>query len=452
MLGAGYSAEMFQAMKSFLWRAVRSPLLWLIVLLLAWGSVTSASVFAVRAAMETLQGVTRAGPSGFGGAPTALDEVTTCCQFDLLAWEARGIGRWFLNAMQPQARQGASADAIQDLERFFALSRALLYAELARDNPSAEQTSAAQLAAQRAEQEALRPTAQTTVIKLVGQQLSAEGLGTWFPGSGYVPFPPVAVSLVPPPNVLVVSPRDRIFLERSILLAPALTFEQVLQMESNAEAQGWSVLVEPTGGYSSYPTIVSDRATLGYALQSVAHEWSHTYLFFRPLGFNYFRDPQMRVINETVANLIGREIGRSIREVYYPRPAAQPSTAAPSGREAPAFNFRAEMRETRLEAERLLALGNIEEAESYMEQRRLVLVEHGYRIRKLNQAYFAFHGSYADAPSSGSVSPIAPQLIALRERAATVKEFIETVSSVSSPQDFQALLEREGLSHITGVP
>ena len=55
-------------------------------------------------------------------------------------------------------------------------------------------------------------------------------------------------------------------------------------------------------------------------------------------------------------------------------------------------------------------------------------------------------------PSSGSVSPIAPQLIALRERAATVKEFIETVSSVSSPQDFQALLEREGLSHITGVP
>ena len=50
MLGAGYSAEMFQAMKSFLRRAVRSPMLGLIVLLLAWGSVTGASVFAVRSA------------------------------------------------------------------------------------------------------------------------------------------------------------------------------------------------------------------------------------------------------------------------------------------------------------------------------------------------------------------------------------------------------------------
>jgi len=54
------------------------------------------------------------------------------------------------------------------------------------------------------------------------------------------------------------------------------------------------------------------------------------------------------------------------------------------------------MRETRIRVDKLLAQGRIEEAEAYMEERRQEFVAHGYYIRKLNQAYFAFHGAYAD--------------------------------------------------------
>jgi hypothetical protein len=50
------------------------------------------------------------------------------------------------------------------------------------------------------------------------------------------------------------------------------------------------------------------------------------------------------------------------------------------------------MAATRIEVDRLLAGGKIQEAEQYMEARRQIFVAHGYQIRKLNQAYFAFYG------------------------------------------------------------
>ena len=66
------------------------------------------------------------------------------------------------------------------------------------------------------------------------------------------------------------------------------------------------------------------------------------------------------------------------------RPAPAPPPAASAG-----FDFRTEMRLTRVRADELLAAGQIAEAEAYMEQRRLYFWENGYRLRKLNQAYFA---------------------------------------------------------------
>jgi hypothetical protein len=128
-----------------------------------------------------------------------------------------------------------------------------------------------------------------------------------------------------------------------------------------------------------------------------------------------------------------------------PAPATSPSAAEeqpPSDQPAP-FDFRKEMRETRLEAERLLELRTVEEAEAYMEERRQFFVQHGYRIRKLNQAYFAFHGSYADTP--GSINPIGPQLEQLLEKAGSVQRFLQTLSGISNGAEYRQLLEREGV-------
>jgi len=61
------------------------------------------------------------------------------------------------------------------------------------------------------------------------------------------------------------------------------------------------------------------------------------------------------------------------------------------------------MHKTRVLVDQMLSEGKIEEAEDYMEERREFLWEHGYHIRRLNQAYFAFYGSYA-AQAGGAVS------------------------------------------------
>ena len=100
------------------------------------------------------------------------------------------------------------------------------------------------------------------------------------------------------------------------------------------------------------------------------------------------------------------------------------------------------MRQTRLATERLLSEGKIEGAEAYMEERRSLLVENGYFIRKINQAYFAFHGSYAT--SAASVGPIEGRLRELWERTGTVGGFIKTAGSFGSYQKF--------LDHLAALP
>ena len=98
------------------------------------------------------------------------------------------------------------------------------------------------------------------------------------------------------------------------------------------------------------------------------------------------------------------------------------------------FDFRIEMRETRAQVDELLSKGKIEEAESFMEERRLDFVANGFNIRKLNQAYFAFNGTYAD--SAASSSPIADQLKRYRDSTSDVGAFVKKVAGFSSYQEF----------------
>ncbi|MBN2499961.1 MAG: hypothetical protein JXB38_04280, partial [Anaerolineales bacterium] len=104
----------------------------------------------------------------------------------------------------------------------------------------------------------------------------------------------------------------------------------------------------------------------------------------------------------------------------------------------PVFDFRTEMRETRVTADALLAEGKIEEAEAYMEARRVYLWENGYRIRKLNQAYFAFHGAYADQPGGAAGDdPVGAAVRELRAGSAGLADFINRMSWMDSYADLQ---------------
>jgi hypothetical protein len=75
-----------------------------------------------------------------------------------------------------------------------------------------------------------------------------------------------------------------------------------------------------------------------------------------------------------------------------------------------------------------------------MEERRKLFVEHGYDIRKLNQAYFAFHGTYAT--TGASTDPIGPKLRELRSLTPDLATFIHEVQRIKKPEDLDALLAK----------
>lgn len=78
-----------------------------------------------------------------------------------------------------------------------------------------------------------------------------------------------------------------------------------------------------------------------------------------------------------------------------------------------------------------------------MEERRQKLVEMGHYLRKLNQAYFSFYGSYAAGTGwAAETNPIGEQMRILRERSPSLADFVNTVGGMSSYQDLLDELEK----------
>jgi hypothetical protein len=154
--------------------------------------------------------------------------------------------------------------------------------------------------------------------------------------------------------------------------------------------------------------------------------------------------PQMRTINETVASLVDLEIGPLVIDRFYPEhlPPETAERPQPVTAEAdrPQFDFRADMAATRVVVDQLLAEGKIDEAESYMEERRHDFVANGYPIRKLNQAYFAFYGGYADAPGGAAgADPIGPMLREIRANTPSLRAFLDAVAVIREYADLETL-------------
>ena len=110
--------------------------------------------------------------------------------------------------------------------------------------------------------------------------------------------------------------------------------------------------------------------------------------------------------------------------------------------EAQPVDFFAEMRALRLQVDGLLAAGQVSEAEQAMEAKRVYLGEHCIYIRKLNQAYFAFHGSYAD--SAAASDPIGPKIQQLFKLTGDVGSFLRIMRDVTSVKDLDAALSALG--------
>ena len=265
------------------------------------------------------------------------------------------------------------------------------------------------------------------------------------------PFPPVLYHVTDLPKELIISPRNVIEQAAIISLQADIDLENIVQLEESVEKNtDYAALVVSVGGVGTYPTMVISTTNLPYLLETVAHEWTHNYLAFRPLGLHYSSSPELRTMNETTASIAGEEIRNAVLYKYYedlipevesPVPLYEASYPQSPVSQEEEFDFSQTMYQTRIKVDQLLEQGKIEEAETYMEEQRQVFWDNGYLIRKLNQAYFAFHGAYADDPySAAGEDPVGEAVRLLRARSTSLADFIQKMSKLSSYEDLYNLL------------
>ena len=257
-------------------------------------------------------------------------------------------------------------------------------------------------------------------------------------GSAAFVWPPVDIELTSPPRLLVRSPRDRIERDGDTLLKNDLSLADIEEIEERTTDDDQVSIVVNVGGIAAYPAIIRDDRSYDAMLETSSHEWVHHYLAFYPLGEQWGKGGNAETLNETTASIAGREIANLVRQshpIELPEgkdgraPASPPSTV----------DFNAEMRGLRSQVDALLSEGKVAEAEEAMEEKRRFLGENGISIRKLNQAYFAFYGTYADSPQSSN--PIGPKIERVWELTRDVGVFLKFMREVESAAELDRLLQ-----------
>ncbi len=396
--------------------------------------------------------------ASLGGRVTALAREHL---FDYVDWEIGALwdkARQELLGVQPYLDEDESRAQVLDyLDRVAQVQALEAEIEAVYADPDLPDPAAA-TAELRAERDALRADLdadQGLVEGIIEAQVSAVLADAGFEVLGQV-LPPVSMHFSEMPTSLIVSPRDRIEFAVQRDLVP-LTVEERATLEAEIDAAlDVSSLVVPLGGLSLYPSMILETSRLARAFEVTAHEWAHHYLVFYPLGWEYSARPETRIINETVATFLGREVAREVMARYYPD---QPQPVYPSFLDAPdpitsfnsapldlsepiPFDYAREMDRTRRQVDALLAEGRVSAAESYMEARRGVFVRNGYPIRKLNQAYFAFYGGYQGAPGAGGSDPTGPAVEELRALSPGLKAWLTTLRGITTRDALLAAVER----------
>jgi hypothetical protein len=362
-------------------------------------------------------------------------------EFDYVSWtiEAFGskLGQIALDTSDYLPEKDRSSTVLETLKVIQQINQAEaslsdIYADPTISDPvSASLDLRKQISSLRVQRAQLEPLAESIVQDQVSQIAVQAGLTL-----GGQPIPPILFHTTPPPDALIISPRNVIRQDQDISISPDITVDQMEELENHVDQSlNVSSLVVGIGGIGLYPTMVMETTDINELTEVVAHEWVHNYLTLHPLGFSYMNSPELRTMNETVAAIAGKELGGTVVEKYYPEllPPQETPVVPQAGQSQPslppAFDFREEMHLTRLKVDQLLAEGKVTDAETYMEQRRVFLWDNGYHIRKLNQAYFAFYGAYADQPGGeAGVDPVGAAVRLLREKSSSLADFINRIA------------------------
>ncbi len=391
--------------------------------------------------------------SGCAAAPSFEQQVGVIAapyRFNLLAWEVRTLP--YEASQVLHGGRDKTEDEVTIVTDHFAVVERIrtLQAQIQATERGVWPGDLAALEAELTALQAQKSASASTVERILERQIKAAlgELGIYNPldnrGVIKIIFPPLNFKLEKPPHLLVVSPRDRIESTMEIVLKQDISPAEMENIEAEVDEFGVSSLVAELGGLgATHPTFVTDEASLRFTLDAAAEEWLHQYLFFKPLGYRYTldllglkRDYEIATINETVVGIASKEIGELVYQTYYQ---TEDDTDSPHEADSPTFDFNREMRNIRRQVDTYLAAGEIEAAEDFMEQKRAYLAENGYYLRKLNQAYFAFHGTYGDSPTS--ISPIGDELRELRIQSGSLKDFLAKAAGITSRHKLQEMLE-----------
>lgn len=372
-------------------------------------------------------------------------------RFDFLVWEVNALAtkaEGILSGGHVFLDEGTRKEFVLDYLALLDETRGLesrinlLYADPSVDDPQAQAADIQHQVNENRDELALRqPMMEAIIQSQVGSVLVDEGFGVLKQA-----WPPVEMHMTSLPYVLIVSPRNEIRQVHNIPLEHGLTVGDREEIEGAVFDQtDQSALVVSIGGLGIYPSMIVETSNINVLADVVAHEWAHHWLTLHPIGLNYAASPVLRTMNETIASIVGEEIGRKVIQRFYPEYVEPPPPAADASGTAAedpdAFDFNLEMRETRIRVDELLGQGKVEEAESYMEERRQFLWDNGYRLRKLNQAFFAFYGAYADTPGEQGDDPIGPAILALRDDSGSLREFLDRISPITSLEELQEAVE-----------
>ena len=359
--------------------------------------------------------------------------------FNVVQWELRHVpGKWLYLTGQLLGGGLSREGEDERLQRFLLLSDQIRGVEVAFAAGDADelQTLLAERDKLENDVEAIIEGRLTAVLEEAGLESSLP----LFPDARWV-FPPVDVEFDEPPRSLSISPRSHIELIERRPLRPGLSLDEAVEREADVESAGdVAALVGSLAGAATYPSIVAPVGDYRRLVSTIAHEWVHHYLFFKPLGARYYDSIQLRTLNETVADVAGDALAALVIE-RFPSPADASEVQAEPDR-APAVDVDAFLRELRRDAEALLTAGQIEVAEALMEERRLELADQGVVFRRINQAFFAARGIYATSP--GSVDPTGEQLRTLLEQAGGVGAFLRSAAEFKNVAQLDEALRTEG--------
>ena len=392
--------------------------------------------------------------AGRGDTPSELRRIAGPFAQDLVRWElTHALDKWLHLASVKLLRRSTDEEGRRAaVAEFFAIGEELRRVddELERTLAAADGRSRAPAAiaadadALQERRDKLRARVEETLEAAITNVVDELGI---IRRVGPIRWPPVDFTFEQQALVLVRSPRDAIVRLDDVLLTPDVSMLDQIALEEGVEGgpDEVSALVVRIGGVATYPAQVIPTASLHTTLNLASHEWLHHWLFFRPLGRRWGAGGELQSINETVANIAAEEIGDLAlegltgeafeREPWRPRERrAEPPPDV--------FDFNREMRITRLRLDELLADGRVADAEAYLEERRLTFVANGHQLRKLNNAWFAFNGTYADSPAA--VSPIEAQLRAVRADAADVGAFLDGVSAIAEEGELETMARAAG--------